>query len=335
MNFPTLSSLAPVLAGLWCVLAFIWLRALTPTIKVRWMHYLHALLPVAAIAAWYGLPADAPLVSYLGRWLMAGAFILAFLTLVWLFTLYTRNAGVMDVVYTPSAWLPVLAVAWAGHQLTDRALLLIGLMVVWSVRLVRHASRTNLGARGEQQPYASWRQKFGGNWWWWSFFQVFALQGGIVWIWIMPAVFVLDLPASAWGLLDLAGVLVWLTGLTFQAGADWHLERFKANPANKGKVLQSGLWSLSRHPNYFGESVMWWGLFVLSLSHPWAWLGIVGPVYVTWFMSRGSAATMLDRHMLRTKPDYADYVRRVPGFCPLYKSPRDEKLLERAGAAAR
>ncbi len=331
MNLSSASLLPPVLAGLWCVLALIWITALSPAIKARWMHYLHALLPVAAIVAWYLLPADTPLLPYLGRWLVAGAFLLAFLAIVWLFTLYSRNAGVMDVVYTPSAWLPVLAVAWIGQQMTDRALLLIGLMVVWSLRLVRHASRTNLGARGEQHPYASWRKKFGGRWWWWSFFQVFALQGGIVWVWIMPAVFVVDLPASAWGPLDLAGVAVWLVGLTFQAGADWHLERFKADPANKGKVLQSGFWAWTRHPNYFGESVMWWGLFVLSLSHPYAWLGIVGPIYVTWFMSRGSAAAMLDRHMLRTKPDYADYVRRVPGFCPLYKSPRDEELLARTG----
>lgn len=323
------------LGGLWCVLAFIWLRALSPTVKARWMHLLHALLPVAALAGYYGLPASAPLVPFLGQWLQAGAVTLAFLTLVWLYTLRTRNSSVMDVVYTPSAWLPVLVVAWASGPLTQRTLLVLGLMLVWSLRLIRHASRTNLGERGEQQPYASWRLKFGASWWWWSFFQVFTLQGGLVWVWIMPAVFVVSLPASAWGPLDMAGVAIWLLGLVFQAGADWQLERFKADPANQGKVLQTGLWSLSRHPNYFGETLMWWGLFVLSLHHPYAWLGLAGPVYVTWFMSRGSAAAMLDRHMLRSKPDYADYVRRVPGFCPLYKSPLDEKLLARAANAGR
>ena len=326
--------LAQALGVAWCVLAFIWLRGLTPEVKARWMHRLHALLPVTVMAVWAALPADSSLRAAMGGWLLAGVFMLAFLALVWLVTLRTRNSGVMDVVYTPSAWLPLLALAWTGQRLDERVILVLALMIVWSLRLVRHASRTNLGARGEQQPYASGRQKFGGSWWWWSFFQVFALQGGIIWIWILPAVFVIGAPASAWGPLDAAGVALWVVGFIFQAGADWQLERFKARPENRGQVLQTGLWSLSRHPNYFGEATMWWALFVLGLSHPLGWLGIVGPVYATWFMSRGSAAAMMDRHMLRTKPGYADYVRRVPGFCPLYTSPRDEQLLARAAARA-
>jgi steroid 5-alpha reductase family enzyme len=234
----------------------------------------------------------------------------------------------MDVVYTPTAVVPALTLLVLQGTYAPPAVLLLVLIVIWSGRLVRHAAGTNLGDRGEQQPYASWRVKYAGRWWWWSFFQVFLLQGGIVWVWILPLVLALNAAPGSLSVVQMMGALVWLAGFVFQSTADSQLARFKADPANRGKVLQTGVWSLSRHPNYFGETLMWWGYFVFGLAHPWGLLGMAGAIYVTWFMSKGSAAAMLDRHMLRPKPDYAEYVKRVPGFVPFYKSPSDVRLLE-------
>lgn len=318
--------------GAWCVLALIWLWALGADVKAKWMHRLHALLPVGAMVALLLLPPEAMLASWLRTWLLAGAFIVAFLTPVWLVTLATRNSGVMDVVYSPTAVVPVAGLILLAGEPDTRGWMVLAVMGLWSARLIRHASATNLGVKGEQQPYASWRTKFGGHWWWWSYFQVFLLQGGIVWIWVLPLVFFVETSARTWGATDYLGLAVWVVGFFFQAVGDWQLKRFKQDPANKGQVLQSGLWSLTRHPNYFGEATMWLGYCCFGFAHPWGALGLLSVAYVTWFMSRGSAAAMLDRHMLRTKPAYADYVRRVPGFCPFFKSSRDEALLQWAAA---
>lgn len=319
----------------WCALACIWLLALDASTKVRWMHRLHALAPVLVLSAYTALPSTSPWPSLLVDWMFAGAAIVALLTVVWLGTLATKNSGVMDVFYTVTAVVPAIALLVNHGTYAPPALLLLALMAVWSARLVRHAGATNLGERGEQQPYASWRVRYGARWWWWSYFQVFLLQGGLVWIWILPIVLALNAAPTSLTATEAVATLVWITGFLFQSIADRQLARFKADPRNKGRVLRTGLWSLTRHPNYFGESLMWWGYFGFGLAHPLGWIGIVGPIYVTWFMSKGSAATMLDRHMLRTKPDYADYVQRVPGFCPFYKSAGDALLLDWAGRRSR
>ena len=312
----------------WCVLTIVWLRGLGPLTKVHWMHRLHALLPVACLAGVLVLPSEGPWRPFLQDWLVCGCFVIALLTPVWLWTVRARNSSVMDVFYSLTALVPAILVALRQPDLSASHLVLLGLMSLWSMRLVRHASGTNLGSRGEQQPYASWRVRFGSRWWWWSYFQVFLLQGGLIWVWLLPVVLALNTPSSPWTWTDTLATAVWFVGFGFQAGADWQLARFKADPAHSGRVMQAGLWSLTRHPNYFGEAVMWWALFLFGLAHPLGWIGLPGPLYATWFMSIGSAAAMLDRHMLRTKPEYADYVRRIPGFCPFWKSSRDDRLLE-------
>ncbi|MEO7159877.1 MAG: DUF1295 domain-containing protein [Polaromonas sp.] len=313
----------------WCVLSVMWLLALEKSAKARWMHQLHALLPVVAIGGYMLMAKDSGLAVATEQWFVAGMAIIAILTPVWLLTLLTRNAGVMDVVYSLAVSLSTMVLLIVDGNYSVRQIVLMVLVAVWSGRLVHHASGTNLGSNGEQQPYAKWRVQFGSRWWWWSYFQVFLLQGGLVWIWMLPIVLAISAKPGPLGTLDVIGIAVWLIGFVFQAGADWQLKRFKANPSNKGKVLQSGLWSLSRHPNYFGEAVMWWGYFAFGLANPYGWLGIIGPIYVTWFMSKGSAAPMLDRHMLKSKVDYAQYVARVPSFFPFFKSPGDAALLKR------
>lgn len=325
-------TLNPVLVAAaigWLLLAVIWLLALEQTAKAKWMHRLHALLPVGVLAVAMLAPAGSDVAQVSLHWLLAGAMMLAILTLVWVLSLVTRNAGTMDVAYSLTASLTAVGLVLVDGNYSTRQMMFLLLVVIWSARLVSHASRTNLGQSQEQQPYASWRKKNGERWWWWSYFQVFLLQGGLIWIWALPMVMAIGAEPGPLTPRDTLALAIWLTGFVFQAGGDWQLKRFKANPANKGTVLQSGLWSLTRHPNYFGEAIMWWAYFVFGLAHPVGLIAIVGPLYVTWFMSKGSAAAMLDRHMLRTKPEYAAYVERVPGFFPGFKSSSDTAMLER------
>lgn len=327
----SIQSLNPLLAASalgWLLLASIWLFALEKTAKAQWMHWLHALLPLGVLAISMFWPAETDVAQLSLRWLVAGAMMLAILTPVWILSLVTRNAGTMDVFYSLTASLTAVGLVLVDGHYSARQLVFLLLVVVWSARLVAHASSTNLGQSQEQQPYATWRKNNGRRWWWWSYFQVFLLQGGLIWIWALTMVMAIGAEPGPLTPLAFLAMAIWMTGFVFQAGADWQLKRFKANPANKGKVLQSGLWSLTRHPNYFGEATMWWAYFVFGLAHPLGWLAIVGPLYVTWFMSKGSAAAMLDRHMLRTKPDYAAYVERVAGFFPWFKSSSDTLLLE-------
>ena len=318
------------IAGLaaWCILGALWVMAVYQGLKPRWMHWLHCCLPLAAILAIFILPDSSPWSHALRHWLQFGLSIVAILTLVWLDTLRTRNASVMDVVYTLCISIPAVLFLLMDGRYSARQILLTALVCIWSARLVRHATGTNLGDRGEQQPYVKWREQFAERWWYLSYFQVFGLQGVLIWIFALPVILGISVSGGL-SATDVVGLAIWLVGFTFQAGADWQLEKFKAVPENRGKVLQTGLWSLSRHPNYFGETLMYWAYFVFSLAHPIGVFSIFAPIYVTWFMSRGSARPMLDRHMLKTKADYPDYMRRVAGFMPFVHSSYDKAVLER------
>ena len=118
------------------------------------------------------------------------------------------------------------------------------------------------------------------------------------------------------GLLDGLGLLVFIIGFACEVLADWQLARFKADPANTGKVMDQGLWAWSRHPNYFGESLIWWGLFIITLSAPGAFWFILSPLLMTFLLVKVSGKDLLEQGLKKTKPGYADYIARTSGFIP-------------------
>ena len=179
-----------------------------------------------------------------------------------------------------------------------------------------HLGLRNLSHGQEDGRYAAWRRRFGGQWWWWSFFHVFTLQGVMVWLWSIGLIAAVAAGPRALGWQHALAVALFAVGFYFQLVGDLQLDRFKKSRRDRSEVLDSGLWRLSRHPNYFGETIIWWSFGALGLVHPWGWLALVCPVYVTWFMSAGSATPMQERYLVKTKPAYADYMRRVPCFFP-------------------
>ena len=235
----------------------------------------------------------------------------------------------MDVIYpiVPAA-VGAFALSQAPVAPGAHGIVVAVLVAIWAVRLVAHMMFTRGNLASEPEPYASLRRKFGARWPVWGFFSVYMLQGVLCWIWSAVLVFALTAPDQHFTSLNLVAVAVWLVGFVFQAGGDRQLARFKRDPANKGKLFQGGLWSLTRHPNYFGEAVMWWGYFLFALAHPWGFITIVSPLYATWFMASGSAAPGNERHMRKTRPDYEDYARRVPQFFPWRFSARPGRTPE-------
>lgn len=296
----------------WVLLAVIWLIFAWREPKGRAWHLTLAVAPLAAFATSIWGPEQLRVVAAL--WLLMGGAVLASVALAWAWGSAARNHGVMDVVYP----LAVLAGALVGTRLIGAdawVWVMLAPIVLWSIRLAAQTYGHNM--HKEREPYAAWRKRFGAKWPWWSFFQIHLLQGVMVWIWVAPIAFALAAPTPRplWPLV--VGGAIWLVGFALQYAADQQLAAFKRNASNRGKLLDSGVWSFVRHPNYLGEAIMWWGLFVFALAHPLGLLAIFAPAFATYFMGYASAAPFKERHMARTRPEaWAAYCRRTPRFFP-------------------
>jgi steroid 5-alpha reductase family enzyme len=274
--------------------------------------------PIAALViglVWLMVDPSSQLGQFLQLYLQAGLISWLMLTGVWLLSLWKRDCGIMDVAYPLAASVPVMSLLlWRGNW-SPHEIMLAMLVTLWSLRMSLHIGLRNRG-HAEDGRYAAWRRRFDKHWWWWSFFQVFTMQGVTVWLWSLGLIMAVHIGAQPLGWQHGLALLLFGVGYYFQVVGDLQLERFKKQRTDRSQVLDQGLWRLSRHPNYFGESVVWWSFGALALVHPWGWLALVCPAYVTWFMSAGSATPMQERYMAKTKPSYAAYMARVPTFFP-------------------
>lgn len=202
------------------------------------------------------------------------------------------------------------------HQALDsRQLLLAVLITIWGTRLSWHIYRRNRG-KPEDYRYANWRQKWGRGFVLRSYFQIFLLQGFFMFLILTPSLLVLRSRSGQLKWLEILGVAVWLAGFFFEAVADFQLRRFKQNPENRGRIITSGLWKYSRHPNYFGESVMWWGIFLIALKTPAGWLGIISPLTITLLLTMVSGVPLLEKKY-RGQPEFEAYRSVTSAFFPL------------------
>lgn len=246
------------------------------------------------------------------------AAILALFTLLWLASLRLRDASIVDPFWGP-AFLLATAVYLAGAgSATPRGLIVLAIVGIWAVRLGVHIYTRNRG-HGEDPRYQEFRRQGGTSYWWVSFFRVFLLQAVLAWA-ISAPLLAAQLADAPLGPLDLAGLALWAAGLLFEAIGDMQLRAFRADPASKGRVLRTGLWAWTRHPNYFGEAVLWWGYFVIALGAG-GWWTIFAPALMTFLLVRVSGVALLERGLAARRPGYAAYVREVPAFIP--RPPRD------------
>ena len=306
--------------GFWLLVAVAWLTFMPKELKAKNWHYIHALVPFVPLVIYY-ISDNPALKAPLELFIIMGGVFFAIMTLLWMIGEKLTNHSFMDIGYSTSVLLVVafcLLQSSFPEGLGLRHLITFVMVALWSGRLLRHTIRTNL--KVEVQPYVALRQRYGERWKVWSFFHVYMLQGALIWVWTISFAFIMSSEQKSLGALDLVGIGIWLVGYLFQAIGDYQLEMFKKDPANKGALMQKGLWSLTRHPNYFGESVMWAGFFVMALSQPWGWLAVVSPLYVAWFMGYGSAAPGNEKHLRKTRPEYQEYAQRVPQFFPKFPS---------------
>ena len=214
------------------------------------------------------------------------------------------------------AWgLGFAVVAVVSYLLSGAFLLLAALTVVWGVRLAVHIGIRNHG-KPEDRRYVEIRSRARGNPHLHLAKVVYLTQGGILLLVSLPVQFGQYGALPPMWLLVL-GVTVWLVGFLFETIGDWQLRRFSADPANRGRVLDTGLWRYTRHPNYFGDAAVWWGLYLLACG---SWLGVAtlpAPIVMTFLLARGTGKPLTEKHLSSSRPGYAEYVRRTSGFFPL------------------
>ena len=236
----------------------------------------------------------------------------------WLVSIRFQNVTLVD-----SLWgLGFVLIAWMTFFMTDgftaRALLLAVLTTIWGLRLSIYLTLRNHG-KGEDPRYGSWRREYGDRFWIVSLFNVFLVQAVFMWIIALAMQFGQMAPnpaALTW--LDILGMSLWTIGFIFEAVGDWQLASFKANPANKGRVMNRGLWATTRHPNYFGEALVWWGIFLIVLSTPGSLWTIISPVLITITLLKITGVALTEKTILETKPEYREYIAGTSAFFPWF-----------------
>jgi len=246
----------------------------------------------------------------------AGLTVLVYMTAIWILSLILKNASIVDIFWG----LGFVLLAWEYFFITEglelRRLIVVAITTLWGVRLSSYIAIRNHG-KGEDKRYAKWRREGGSGWWLRSYVTVFLFQGVLMLIISAPLYFAqrAALP-SALTWLDYTGLAVALLGLGYEAIADWQLFRFKQRNNNGNGVYDGGLWRFSRHPNYFGEMLVWWGLFGLAALTPNGWVAIVSPVLLTFFLLKVSGVSLLESDLKNAKPGYREYMKKTNAFIP-------------------
>jgi len=235
----------------------------------------------------------------------------------WLVTIPLKNVGLIDVLWAPGFAVLAGVSLYVGNGWAPRSALLLVLTGLWALRLGGYLGWRNIG-KPEDRRYAEFRRYFAPGYWWKSLFQAFGLQGTLMLVVGAPITAAALAPSpAAWTLLDGAGVLVFAAGFFFEAVGDWQLVRFKADPASAGQVLERGLWRYSRHPNYFGNFLIWWGIGLVGLSTGAAGAAaLLGPAIMTGLLLKVSGVALLEKDIGDRRPAYADYIARTNAFFP-------------------
>lgn len=247
--------------------------------------------------------------------LLAAVSIAVVMFSTWLVSLAMRNASIVDIVW--GLGFPIVAImTFIGD--TDRGssdVVILTMVVIWGLRLGGYLAWRNLG-HDEDYRYRAMRRRWGARFPIISLLTVFTLQGSLMWIVSLPVQLSHRGEGRAIGVLTVVGLVVWAVGLAFETIGDWQLTRFKAEPANSGKVMDRGLWRYTRHPNYFGDACVWWGIAIAAANVPVARWGVIGAVVMNILLVRVSGKALLERSLAKRKEGWSEYTARTSGFLP-------------------
>jgi steroid 5-alpha reductase family enzyme len=248
----------------------------------------------------------------------ASVIIFILITFLWVFSVIIKNVSIVDLFWGLGFVIVNAFFFFVSGDFHTRNILLLVLVTIWGLRLFIYLALRNIG-KGEDFRYQEFRRNYGPERYWWiSYFQTFILQGVLMMLVSLPL-----LGANAgtqtdhlnW--LDYLGILVWLIGFAFEAGGDFQLTRFKQNPENKGKVLNSGFWKYTRHPNYFGDSAVWWSFAIFSVASGSYWQ-ITGSLLMTLLIIKISGVALLEKSLKNTKHQYREYIQKTSSFFPWF-----------------
>lgn len=250
--------------------------------------------------------------------LNAALLILFSMIILWVISVLIKNVSIVDIFWGLGFVIVNTLYFYSSQEIYTRHILLLVLVSIWGLRLSIYLANRNLG-KEEDFRYKEFRKRYGVNRYWWvSFFQVFLLQGGLILIISLPLLgtnYYSKLNDLTW--LDYLAILVWVIGFLFETIGDFQLTKFKSNPNNKGKVLDKGLWKYTRHPNYFGDTLVWWSyaLFCVSSGSYWP---ILGSLVMTALIIKVSGVSLLEKTLKNKKPDYNEYIRKTNSFFPWF-----------------
>lgn len=246
--------------------------------------------------------------------LLSAVILLLYFTAWFILSIILNRNDIVDIAWGPG--FIVLSVYYLLYfPLSDRSLLIGSMVIIWGLRLAIYVYLRNKGKK-EDFRYLNWRNTWKA-FYLRSYFQIYILQGIMMLIIISPyTILISKAQQNPLNWLDLAGSLVWLTGFLFELISDYQMSMFRKQPENKGKILSTGLWRYSRHPNYFGEVLLWWGIFLVSLSSPGAAWGVIGPLTITFLILFVSGIPMLEEKY-KSRPEYTEYRKKTSVFFPL------------------
>jgi steroid 5-alpha reductase family enzyme len=245
--------------------------------------------------------------------------IVALFTILWIVSVRLEDSSIVDVAWGPGILVLALTYYLTSNGAPVRARLTLALVAIWALRLAAHLFLRNQ-IQGEDVRYEVLRSRRGPSWWWFSYFRVFLLQAVTAWVVSIPLYFaIVSVVPRTLTIVDYVGVLFFLGGFVFEAVGDEQLRRFRNEPSNVKLVLETGLWRYTRHPNYFGEAMLWWGFGLLGAATGGV-VGLLVPALLTYFLMKISGM-LLERSLLRNRRAYAGYVESTSAFFP--KAPAD------------
>ena len=251
----------------------------------------------------------------MNEYLTLALLLFAYMNFWFILSLIKKRNDVADV-----AWgLGFVLLAWTSYYFSGpqgiRQLTVCLLVTIWGLRLASHIHRRNKD-KPEDYRYQKWRNDWGQWFYLRSYLQVYLLQGSLLFVIALPVLVINKSLASPLGWFDFIGLAIWLFGFYFEAVGDAELAGFVQNPQNKGKLMQTGLWAYTRHPNYFGEVTQWWGIWLIALAVPNGVLAVVSPLTITFLILKVSGIPMLEKKM-EQNPEFSEYKRKTSLFIPL------------------
>jgi len=246
----------------------------------------------------------------------AAYILLLCITVLWIYSVIVKDVTIVDTFWAVGFMIINFASLRSQRTYDLRRIIITFLLMIWGIRLAFYLTARHMGLP-EDHRYAAIRRRVGKHFWLLSFVIVFLLQAILMLFISFP---IINIQTSTvvvkTTILDIIGSVLCVTGIYFEAVSDHELSVFKSNPQNKGKVLKTGLWSVTRHPNYFGDACFWWGIFVINMSVPSGYYMVMSPIVMTYLLLRVSGVTLLERSLKRSKEGYEQYVRTTPEFIP-------------------